>query len=42
MSHRAEAKSVFELGHDDVDGSSCGVTADQRLRQVGHDETELN
>lgn len=42
MSHWVEAKSVFELGHDDVDGSSGGVTSDQRLGQVGDHETELD
>ncbi|TNN64665.1 hypothetical protein EYF80_025072 [Liparis tanakae] len=34
--------SVFELGHDDVDSSSCGVASDQRLRQVAHNEPKLD
>lgn len=42
VSHRADAKGVFELGHDDMDGSSGGVASDQRLRQVGHHETKLD
>lgn len=42
MSHRADAKGVFELGNDDMDGSSCGVTSDQRLRQVGHNKPKLD
>lgn len=42
MSHGSDAEGVFELGHDDVDGRSCGVTSDQRLGQVGHNETKLD
>lgn len=42
ISERADAKGIFELGHDDMDGSSSGVTSDQRLRQIGHHETKLD
>lgn len=42
VSVRADAKAVFELGHNDVDGSCCGVAPDQRLRQVSYHEAELH
>lgn len=42
MSLRVDAKGVFELGHNDVNGCSCGITSHQRLRQVGHHEAELD
>lgn len=38
----ADAKGVLELGHDDMDGSTRGVTSHQWLRQVGHHKTELD
>lgn len=42
MSHRRDAKGVFELRHDDVDGGSRGVTSDQWLGQVGHNKTKVD
>lgn len=42
MSRRVNAKGVFELRHDDMDSSSCGITSDQWLRQVGYHKTKLD
>lgn len=42
MSLRADAKGVFELGHDDVDCGSRGITSHQWLRQIGHHKTKLD
>lgn len=42
MPLRADAKGVFELGHDDMDSSSCGITSHQWLRQVGYHKTKLD
>ena len=37
-----DAECVLELGHHTVDGSSGGVAADQRLRQVGHHKAKVD
>lgn len=36
-----DAKGVFELGRDNMNGGSCCVSPDQRLRQIGHQKTKL-
>lgn len=40
MSFGANAKGVFELRHNNVDGCCCGITSDQRFGEVGHHETK--
>lgn len=42
MSDWVDAEGVFELGDDDVDGSSGRVTSDKRLRQVRHHKAKLD
>lgn len=41
VSLRVDAKGIFELGHDHVNGGSCGVSPDQWLGQIGHQKTKL-